>query len=190
MQGSLVVFSKQPDDQDDNDEEDQVPKPLKWTHNFYLLTSNEQRSALKQLVASLSNDHKRLSAEALGETQSADLLHKASEVSSICKFLATLSKYDIAHTIRSNDVTLAFILGACSLNLSSISTSERNFMALLMELIYKLQHKLCIAPLSFMRNLLSYVNKDKVGMMKLEAASCPGGSYASVVLVVACSAVE
>ncbi len=70
-------------------------------------------------------------------------------------------------------------MGACSLStLSQMSHGEKYLVAMTMELVSILRHKSCIAPLSFMRNLMSYA--DKVSMLRLDAANSPGGNYTTV----------
>ena len=147
--------------------------------NIMALVEDERQVCLEQLVMKLSVKDKSLLARRLGENQCTNVFNCAVDISSRFRTLPELANYNASHFVQSsNDVVRSFIEGCCKV--SKPDMKKNYLVGLTLEMIYKVRYPSCIAPLSFMRNLASYVGHDKAKIMKINGASSPGGSYTTV----------
>ena len=150
--------------------------------SFNNISVEERSVVLRNLVDQMSLHEKSVMARLLGQSQADSLKAEASALRGEYKQLNNLQEFDINRFVSTaNIVTRSFIEGACQVG----SVGEHNstctyIFACLIDMIYKLRVPSIITPLSFMKNLTTFVSNDRRWICKLNAVTSPGGSYTTI----------
>ena len=173
---TLVAATVVPDEQAEPKKPDYDDAEL-LVQNYTTLSSHQKDNFIDKLLPAMTGADKAKLAYKLGQNQASEILGEAIAISDKYKSLTELVHYDVPNFVQnSNGIVTSFIEGCCN-----VSNNKNMYqIGLTIEMLYRMRYPSCIAPLSFMRNLLFYVGHDRSRVMKMNGASGPGGSYTTV----------